>query len=108
MKLVIAIVHDEDTHELIGKLNDSGFGVTKLASTGGFLRSGNTTILIGVAKEKVEEVLKLIGDTCKTRKEVTTTTSIISEAGGFMTMPIEVTVGGATIFVVDVEQHVKF
>lgn len=108
MKLVIAIVHDEDTQDLISKLNETGIGVTKLASTGGFLKSGNTTVLIGVPKAQVELVLKIIGDMCKTRKEVTTTTSIISEAGGFMTMPIEVIVGGATIFVVDVEQNIKF
>ena len=108
MKLVIAIIHDEDAQQLIGKLNESGFGVTKLASTGGFLKAGNTTVLIGVSKEHLEDVMALIGETCTPRKEVTTTTSIISEAGGFMTMPIEVTVGGATVFVVDVESHVKF
>lgn len=108
MKLIIAIIHDEDAHELITRLNEAGFGVTKLASTGGFLKAGNTTVLIGVDQTHVETVMTLIGESCKTRKEVTTTTSIISEAGGFMTMPIEVTVGGATVFVVDVERHFKF
>lgn len=48
MKLVIAIVQDEDASRLVGKMMDSGYRVTKLATTGGFLKAGNTTLLTGV------------------------------------------------------------
>jgi len=107
MKLVIAIVHDEDASRLVDKLNESQFRVTKLASTGGFLKSGNTTLFTGVEKDKVDDVLELIRETCNTRREVTPSSTLIGEAGGYLSMPIEVTVGGATVFVVDVEQYMK-
>ncbi len=108
MKLVIAIVHDEDANKLVDKLNESHFRVTKLASTGGFLKSGNTTLLTGVEKEKVDDVLALIREICNTRREVTPSSTLIGgEAGGYLSMPLEVTVGGATVFVVDVEQYMK-
>ena len=107
MKLVIAIVHDEDAGKLVEKLNESQFRVTKLASTGGFLKSGNTTLLTGVEKEKVDEVLGLIREICNTRREVTPSSTLIGEAGGYLSMPLEVTVGCATVFVVDVEQYMK-
>lgn len=107
MKLVIAIVHDEDSSKLVEQLNKNEFRVTKLASTGGFLKSGNTTLLIGVEKEKVESVLELVRTTCNTRREITPSSTLIGEAGGYLSMPFEVTVGGATVFVIDVEQYMK-
>lgn len=108
MKLIIAIIHDEDAHDLLTALSKAQIGVTKLSSTGGFLRAGNRTLLIGVEEARVELALAIIKENCKERKEVTTTSSIISEAGGFMAMPLEVTVGGATVFIVNAEQHYKF
>ncbi|MCT4632289.1 MAG: cyclic-di-AMP receptor [Firmicutes bacterium] len=107
MKLVFAIVHDEDSNILMDKLTEKSFGVTKLASTGGFLKSGNTTMIIGVKKELVDEVIDIIRSTCKTRKEMATPTPMLAEGAGFMAMPVEITVGGATIFVVDVEKYMK-
>lgn len=107
MKLVIAIVHDEDAHGLIDHLNKSTFSVTRLASTGGFLKAGNTTLLIGTPADKVPEVIKIIEENCKTRKDVITASSILGESGSFISMPLEVTVGGATLFVVDVEQFLR-
>jgi uncharacterized protein YaaQ len=108
MKLVVAIIHDEDAHDLILALSEAKFGVTKLASTGGFLRAGNTTILVGVEVGQVDLVLEKIKENCKVRKEITTSSAMMSEASGFMTMPIEVTVGGATVFILDVSQYFKF
>ncbi len=107
MKLVIAIIHDEDSNELMSKLTEKNYGVTKLASTGGFLRAGNTTILVGTTKEKVEEVISIIKDICKTRTEVTAASPIVGEGSSFIPIPIEVQVGGATIFVVDVDRFEK-
>lgn len=108
MKLVIAIVQDDDSLELIESLNEKGFRITKLATTGGFLKAGNTTLMIGVDKEKVQEVISIIESICKTRKQIVSTTSSISNnLDMYMTFPLEAQVGGATIFVVDVDQFIK-
>jgi uncharacterized protein YaaQ len=108
MKLVIAIVQDEDAPKLVDRLMKNKFGVTKLASTGGFLRSGNTTLLIGTEKEKVDEVIKIIEELCKSRKCVTTPPSPATWSSGvYMSYPVEVNIGGATVFVVDVEKFEK-
>lgn len=108
MKLIIAIIHDEDAHNLVDKLTEAQYGVTKLASTGGFLRSGNTTLLIGVEGEKVDSVIDIIKETCKSRKEMAPApTPMMGSAGVFVTYPIEVNVGGATIFVIDVDRYEK-
>lgn len=108
MKLITAIIHDEDSRSLLKELNEKGFGVTKLASTGGFLKSGNTTLLIGVEKEKLDEVLGIIKESCKTRKQLTTTAPVGANTTNFITLPIEVTIGGATVFVTNVEHFEKF
>jgi len=108
MKLIIAIVHDEDSLNLVDTLNEQGYRVTKLATTGGFLKSGNTTLIIGVVDEKVNPVLKIIEDECKTREQVILSTTPASiETGGFIPFPVEVEVGGAVVFVLDVDKFVK-
>lgn len=108
MKLIIAIVQDDDAGELIDILTDTGFRVTKLATTGGFLKAGNTTLMIGVELEKVDEVLKVIEDVCKTRDQVITSPSpVAGSTGVYVPYPIEVEVGGATVFVVDVDKFIK-
>lgn len=108
MKLVIAIVQDEDAPKLIDNLMGNNFRVTKLATTGGFLKSGNTTLLIGVEDEKRDDVLNIINKLCKSRKRVTTSpTPTTWSSGVYMPYPVEVQVGGATIFVVDVEKFEK-
>lgn len=108
MKLVVAVIHDEDSHELMEKLSKKGYNITKLASTGGFLKTGNTTLMIGIKQEYVDDVLNIIDETCQTRKEYTMTSSMIGESSSFMGQPIEVSVGGATVFVLDVDQFKKF
>ena len=60
MKLILAIIQDEDAHEVITALNDAKFQVTRLNTKGGFLRAGNTTLMTGVPAEKVDEALKII------------------------------------------------
>ena len=69
MKLIIAIVQDEDSGRLISALMKEGYGVTKLATTGGFLRSGNTTLLTGVQDEKLDSALAVIERVCKSRRQ---------------------------------------
>lgn len=108
MKLIIAIVQDEDAARLVSQLMSSGFGVTKLATTGGFLRAGNTTLLVGVDDEKFQDAMDVIEKVCKSRKQVATTpTSMSGVSGVYSPYPIEVMVGGATIFVLSVDQFVK-
>ena len=104
MKLVMAIVSSDDSGELVSVLTKNNFSVTKLATTGGFLRSGNTTVIIGVEEESIEEVFSIIKSTCSTRKHITT---YQSPFGGEMPYPIEVEVGGATVFVLDVDKFIK-
>ena len=108
MKLIIAIVQDEDASRLLNNLMSEGYRVTKLATTGGFLRAGNTTLLIGVEDDKLKNALDIVEKICKSRKQIATAPSPISGTTGvYVPYPIEVTVGGATIFVLDVEQFRK-
>ena len=110
MKLIITIVQDEDAGRLIGELMDQNFGVTKLATPGGFLKSGNTTLLIGISEEGFDECLSIIERVCKSRKQMATSPVSMNSAssGMYTSYPIEVTVGGATVFVLSVDQFVKF
>lgn len=108
MKLIIAIVQDEDSSRLIGNLMNEGFGVTKLATTGGFLRAGNTTLLVGVDDDKFDGAMAVIEKVCKSRKQIATSPSpVAGTTGVYVPYPIEVVVGGATIFVLNVEQFIK-
>lgn len=108
MKLIIAIVQDDDSADLVETLMDSGFRVTKLATTGGFLKAGNTTLMIGVEEEKVDQVITQIEEICKTRQQIVSTPSpVAGSTGVYVPYPVEVEVGGATIFVVDVDKFVK-
>lgn len=103
MKLIIAIINRDDANAVTRALTKQGFSSTKLATTGGFLMSGNTTIMVGVDEEKVQTVIDLIREYCHSRKEMIPTATEVSY-GYYPTMPVEVTVGGATIFVVDIER----
>jgi len=108
MKLIIAIVQDEDAVRLISALMNEGYSVTKLATTGGFLRSGNTTLLLGVDDSKFKGAMTVIESVCKSRKQIATSPSTINgDVGSYVPYPVEVMVGGATVFVLNVEQFVK-
>jgi len=106
MKLVLAIVSNEDASKVIKTLIKENFFVTKLATTGGFLMSGNTTILIGVQDPVLDKCIQVISETSKRRTKLVPN-AISSEFGIFSSTPVEVQVGGATIFVIDVEQLIK-
>jgi len=109
VKLIIAIVQDEDASRLIGHLMNDGFSVTKLATTGGFLKSGNTTILAGVEDSRVQDCLGIIEKVCKSRKQIATSPVTMGGSSGmYASYPIEVTVGGATVFILAVDQFVKY
>ena len=107
MKLIISIVQDEDASRLVSALMNDGYRVTKLATTGGFLRAGNITLLIGTEEEKVDQVIEILRECCSQRSE------IVSGAAGsysehfYTALPVEVKVGGATVFVMDVDRFIK-
>ena len=108
MKLIVAIVQDEDAGRLVSALMDKGFGVTKLATTGGFLRAGNTTLISGVEDEKLDAELAVIEKIFKSREQITASNTPMGGAGGvYVPYPIRVTVGGATVFVLEVSQFLK-
>ena len=107
MKLVFAIVHDEDTPRLMAELNKAGFRVTKLNSSGGFLRSGNTTLMIVVEVEKLQEVLDLIRKYSSSRRSAINSMTPMPMGGEAMPYPVDVTVGGATVFVTNIERFEK-
>jgi uncharacterized protein YaaQ len=108
MKLVFAIVHDEDGPKVMEELNKNGFSVTKLCSTGGFLKAGNTTLLVGIEEDNLDTVIDVIKKKSKSRKQVINSSMTPNGMGGmFIPYPVEVVVGGATIFVIDVERFEK-
>ena len=109
MKLVVTIVQDKDSNRLSNAFIESDIRATKLSSTGGFLRSGNTTFLIGIEDERVEEVLGIIKEVSKKRSEyVTPSVNVDSPIEATSTYPIEVEVGGPTVFVLPVERFLHF
>ena len=105
MKLVMAIVKDDDSFNIMNALNTEGFIVTKLASTGGFLKIGNTTLICGVDDDKVDFVIDIIKKEGHSKKQFANV--ITSTNNNYLEPPIEVTVGGATIFVLDVDKFIK-
>ena len=106
MKMLLAIINSDDAHSVINHLMEAGFQITKLATTGGFLRAGNVTILIGLEDSRLDEAMDLIRKYSNTRKQIIPTTANLG-VGFHPAMPVEVTVGGATVFVLNVEQFEK-
>ena len=104
MKLLMVIVNNDDSSTVQKALATNGYFATKLASTGGFLMSGNTTFIIGVADEMVDKVLEIIGTYSKKRQEILPANEVM---GSYPSSSIEITVGGATIFVLNVERFEK-
>ena len=107
-KLVVSIVHSDDADPLIAALRDAGFSSTKISTTGGFLREGNASILVGIEEDKVAPVLEIIKLNCHTRTQYVNPLPPVMEPGElYMPNPVEVQVGGAVIFVLDVEKLVR-
>jgi uncharacterized protein YaaQ len=104
MKLVFAVVQDYDATQLLDAITKSGFRATQIASTGGFLRVGNTTLMIGVEDFQVPRIIRLIADNCRERNE-TVQPEIIGDIHDWYPPDlVEVVVGGATVFVVNVHR----
>ncbi len=108
MKLVLAIVNEEQVHDLMKAVTEEGYSVTKLATTGGFLRTANTTIICGTEEEKVEKYLEIVERICKSTKQFRPNSQVATIGTGFLPFASEVVVGGATCFVLDVDKFCKF
>jgi len=105
VKLVVAIVHQEDAGPLVDMLLDREFRATRLHSSGGFLKQSNATIVVGIEDDQVDAVMAIVRETCISRTQVVNPMPPIMEPGEFfMPYPLEVEVGGATVFVVPVER----
>ena len=110
MKLIIAIVQDEDASRVVNALMNEGYSVTKLATTGGFLKAGNTTLMMGIEDEHVKPLLDVLERACKSRRQTANvpSTSIDNYTNTFGSGPVDVIVGGATVFVLAVDQFIKY
>ena len=111
MKIIYAIVSSDDGNRVTDVLTDHHFSVTRLATTGGFLKKGTATLLIGIDEEQVDHAINLIRETCGKRQKITCdipAPNIGSISAGYVMMPVSVELGGATIFVTDVERYEKF
>lgn len=108
MKLIVAIIQSKDSQQLQASLVKGGFRATQLSSTGGFLKAGNCTFLIGVEEEKIDDALAVIKKTCHTRVQYVTPTFLMPEVASSLSEPVEVQVGGATCFILPVDKFVRF
>lgn len=105
VKLIIAIVNKDDAGTVSSSLTQAGFAVTKLATTGGFLMAGNTTFLIGTDASRVDEAVSIVEKHSKKRTQMTPSNTYATNS--YTSFPVEVAVGGATVFVLDVERYEK-
>lgn len=107
MKLVIGIVNNDDANDLITEITKASFQATKLSTSGGFLKLGNVTVLVGVEDEKVDEVIEIFRSCCSRRTQMVPTAPPYLGEGFVSAAPVEVTIGGATLFIIDVDKMIK-
>lgn len=105
MKMITAIVNKEDSRQVCTQLVRSKFSVTRLSTTGGFLMTGNVTLMMGVEDQRVEECIEILRKYCSQHTEVVPSTALFGS--GEASLPMTVTVGGATVFVTNVERFEK-
>ena len=105
MKLVVAVVHNEDAKVLIDGLIKGEYRATWIHSSGGFLKQSNATVLVGVEDSKVDEVVAIVRENCHARTQIVSPIPPIMEPGEFfLPYPLEVEVGGAVVFVLPIER----
>lgn len=111
-KLILAILQEEDYDQTVEMLNEKNFFVTKLSSSGGFLKKKNITIMIGVEEERLPEVTAILEKYAGKRKITTyAMTSTGAEVRGIntgVTIPVEKQVGGVTMFTLSMDSLKKF
>ncbi|WP_047986283.1 cyclic-di-AMP receptor [Ornithinibacillus californiensis] len=109
MKLVMAVIQDKDSNRLTDALGKNNYKSTKLATTGGFLKEGNTTLIIGCEDEQVNDVMQIIKENCSQREQMVAPISPMGgNADSYIPRPVKVEVGGATVFVLPIESFFQF
>lgn len=107
MKLIMAIVSSDDAREVLERLTKAGYRATVISTTGGFLREGNTTIFLGVEDARVAQAIEIVRTVCRRRTQWVSPLPTLEGPGLEMAEPIEVSVGGAVLFVMNVEQFMQ-
>ena len=107
MKLVMAIVGRDDAKPVTEALTAERFRVTRLSTAGGFLQKGNETLLVGTEASRVGAVLRVLERMCQERTELLLPALPEALMGVSAMAPMEVSAGGATVFVLDVRQYVR-
>ncbi|MBB6455223.1 uncharacterized protein YaaQ [Salirhabdus euzebyi] len=109
MKLILAVVQDKDANRLVDALAEQNFQSTKLSSTGGFLREGNTTLMIGIDDDHVDKALDVIKNNCSQREQMVAPISPMGgNADSYIPKPVKIEVGGATVFVLPIDSFFQF
>lgn len=110
MKLIYAIIRNDNEDDVSSALMKEHFQVTRLATTGGFLRKGNTTLMIAAPDEEVDRCIDTIKQQCGKRQKITVNMPYVSGTSmmNYTTMPMSVEIGGATIMVVPLERFEKY
>ncbi len=109
MKLAVCIVHNRDKGKVIDELVQAGFKFTIIGSTGGFLREGNTTFLIGVQESEIQNLKQLIAANCQSREQLLNVAPFeTNPTAAFTSSAIKVPVGGAVLFLLPVEEFERF
>ncbi|SFK58129.1 Uncharacterized protein YaaQ [Halobacillus dabanensis] len=109
MKMIIAVVQDKDSNRLTDALAENDFKTTKLSTTGGFLREGNTTFMIGCDDDKVDDILDILKKNCSQREQMVAPISPMGgNADSYIPKPVKVEVGGATVFILPVDSFFQF
>lgn len=105
MKLVLAVIQGKDVDAALSRLAQARIGATMITSTGGFLRESNSTLMIGVEDGQLPQLMQIFSEVCRTRSRyVNPMPTLMEPSEFFLPQPIEVQVGGANLFVVDVER----
>jgi len=112
VKLVVSIVHNRDKGKITDELVKAGFKFTIIGSTGGFLREGNTTFLIGVEDDELESLLSVVSSNSQTREQLLNVspfeTGATGAPGAFIPSPVKVPVGGCVVFVLNVDRFERY
>lgn len=109
MKLVACIVHNRDKNKVCDELVKAGFKFTVIGTTGGFLREGNTTFLIGTEADGLDNLMEVVAQNCQTREQMVTMMPFeATSPGALIHNPMKVPVGGAVVFVLNVERFERF
>jgi uncharacterized protein YaaQ len=109
VKLVVCIVHNRDKGKITDELVKAGFKFTIIGTTGGFLREGNTTYLVGVDEAELPALQKVVEQYSQSREQLVNVMPFeAAPPGAFIPSPVKVPVGGAVVFVLNVEQFIRY